>query len=56
MIPFVDLKAQYASIKTEVNAAIQGVLDSLPVHAGQRSREVREGVRRLFAAPSSASA
>ena len=28
MIPFVDLKAQYAGIKTEVNAAIQGVLDS----------------------------
>lgn len=28
MIPFVDLKAQYASIKTELNAAIQGVLDS----------------------------
>ena len=28
MIPFVDLKAQYASIKTEVNAAIQGVLDT----------------------------
>jgi len=28
MIPFVDLKAQYASIKTEVNTAIQGVLDS----------------------------
>ena len=28
MIPFVDLKAQYASIKTEVNAAIQGILDS----------------------------
>ena len=28
MIPFVDLKAQYVSIKTEVNAAIQGVLDS----------------------------
>ena len=28
MIPFVDLKAQYASIKTEINAAIQGVLDS----------------------------
>jgi dTDP-4-amino-4,6-dideoxygalactose transaminase len=28
VIPFVDLKAQYASIKTEVNAAIQGVLDS----------------------------
>jgi dTDP-4-amino-4,6-dideoxygalactose transaminase len=28
VIPFVDLKAQYASIKTEVNAAIQGVLES----------------------------
>ena len=28
MIPFVDLKAQYASIRNEVNAAIQGVLDS----------------------------
>jgi dTDP-4-amino-4,6-dideoxygalactose transaminase len=28
VIPFVDLKAQYASLRTEVNAAIQGVLDS----------------------------
>jgi dTDP-4-amino-4,6-dideoxygalactose transaminase len=28
VIPFVDLKAQYASIKGEVNAAIQGILDS----------------------------
>lgn len=28
MIPFVDLKAQYRSIREEVNAAIQGVLDS----------------------------
>ena len=28
MIPFVDLKAQYQGIKTEVNAAIQGILDS----------------------------
>ena len=28
MIPFVDLKAQYQGIKAEVNAAIQGVLDS----------------------------
>jgi dTDP-4-amino-4,6-dideoxygalactose transaminase len=28
VIPFVDLKAQYVSVKTEVNAAIQGVLDS----------------------------
>ena len=28
MIPFVDLKAQYSSIKGEVDAAIQGVLES----------------------------
>jgi dTDP-4-amino-4,6-dideoxygalactose transaminase len=28
VVPFVDLKAQYASIKDEINAAIQGVLDS----------------------------
>ena len=28
MIPFVDLKTQYAGIKNEVNAAIQGILDS----------------------------
>src|SRR5580698_9119708 len=28
MIPFVDLKAQYATIKDEVALAIQGVLDS----------------------------
>ena len=28
MIPFVDLKAQHASIRTELNAAIQSVLDS----------------------------
>ncbi len=28
MIPFVDLKAQYASIKEDVNAAIQHVLDT----------------------------
>lgn len=28
MIPFVDLKAQYQTIKAEIDAAIQGVLDS----------------------------
>jgi dTDP-4-amino-4,6-dideoxygalactose transaminase len=28
VIPFVDLKSQYASIRNEVNTAIQGVLDS----------------------------
>ena len=49
MIPFVDLKAQYPSIKTEVDAAIHGRPGHLPVHARQRSRGVREGVRRLLA-------
>ena len=28
MIPFVDLKAQYATIKVEIDAAIQRVLES----------------------------
>ncbi|MBW8831852.1 MAG: DegT/DnrJ/EryC1/StrS family aminotransferase [Burkholderiales bacterium] len=28
MIPFIDLKAQYREVKEEVNAAIQGVLDT----------------------------
>ena len=28
MIPFVDLKAQYHSIKPEIDAAIQGILES----------------------------
>lgn len=28
MIPFVDLKAQYTSIREDVNAAIQGILDT----------------------------
>lgn len=37
MIPFVDLKAQYASIKTEVNAAIQGVLDSCQFTLGSEA-------------------
>lgn len=34
MIPFVDLKAQYASIKSEVATAIQGVLDSCQFSLG----------------------
>ncbi len=56
MIPFVDLKAQYRSIKHEVDAAIQGVLDSCAVHARQRSRGVREGVRRVLPGARTASA
>lgn len=34
MIPFVDLKAQYASIKSEVDAAIKGVLESCQFSLG----------------------
>ena len=34
MIPFVDLKAQYASIKNDVNVAIQGVLESCQFSLG----------------------
>ncbi|MFO1128764.1 MAG: DegT/DnrJ/EryC1/StrS family aminotransferase [Rhodospirillales bacterium] len=36
MIPFVDLKAQYASIKDEVNPAIQEVLDTCQFTLGSK--------------------
>ena len=39
MIPFVDLKAQYASVREEVNAAIQGVLDSCQFTLGSEVAE-----------------
>ena len=42
MIPFVDLKAQYASIKDEVNAAIQGVLDSCQFTLGSEVAKFEE--------------
>ena len=42
MIPFVDLKAQYASIKDEVNAAIQGVLDSCQFTLGPEVAKFEE--------------
>ena len=42
MIPFVDLKAQYAGIKTEVNAAIQGVLDSCQFTLGTEVAKFEE--------------
>ena len=51
MIPFVDLKAQYASIKQEVNAAIQGVLDSCQFTLGPEVAKLEEE----FAAYSGAS-
>lgn len=42
MIPFVDLKAQYASIKDEVNAAIQGVLESCQFTLGSEVAKFEE--------------
>ncbi len=42
MVPFVDLKTQYASIKDEVNAAIQGVLDSCQFTLGSEVAKFEE--------------
>jgi len=42
VIPFVDLKAQYASIKTEVNAAIQGILDTCQFTLGSEVAKFEE--------------
>ena len=48
MIPFLDLKAQYASIKDEIDAAVLGVLASRAVRARRRGCGVRARVRRLL--------
>jgi dTDP-4-amino-4,6-dideoxygalactose transaminase len=42
VIPFVDLKAQYQSIKSEVDAAIQGVLDSCQFTLGSEVAKFEE--------------
>ena len=42
MIPFVDLKTQYLSIKDEVNAAIQGVLESCQFTLGSEVAKFEE--------------
>jgi dTDP-4-amino-4,6-dideoxygalactose transaminase len=42
VIPFVDLKAQYASIKPEVDAAIQGVLESCQFTLGAEVAKFEE--------------
>jgi dTDP-4-amino-4,6-dideoxygalactose transaminase len=42
VIPFIDLKAQYASIKDEVDAAIQGVLNSCQFTLGDEVRAFEE--------------
>lgn len=41
-IPFVDLKAQYQSIKTEVNEAIQRVLDNTAFILGKEVKDFEE--------------
>jgi dTDP-4-amino-4,6-dideoxygalactose transaminase len=42
MIPFVDLKAQYAGIKDEVNVAIQGILESCQFTLGSEAAAFEE--------------
>jgi dTDP-4-amino-4,6-dideoxygalactose transaminase len=42
VIPFVDLKSQYLSIKDEVNAAIQGVLESCQFTLGSEVAKFEE--------------
>jgi dTDP-4-amino-4,6-dideoxygalactose transaminase len=42
MIPFVDLKAQYQSIKTEIDEAIQRVLDSTAFVLGKEVKDFEE--------------
>src|SRR6187399_320085 len=42
VVPFVDLKAQYVSIKGEVNAAIQGILDSCQFTLGSEVAKFEE--------------
>jgi hypothetical protein len=46
MIPFVDLKAQYFSIKDEINSAISNVLESSQFVLGkERSRPLRKSLQ-----------
>ncbi len=54
-IPFLDLKAQYNSIKPEIDAAIQQSSRHHAVRARRRGRRVRARLRRLLAAPSTPS-
>jgi dTDP-4-amino-4,6-dideoxygalactose transaminase len=42
LIPFVDLKGQYATIKDEINVAIQGVLDSCQFTLGNEVASFEE--------------
>lgn len=46
-VPFVDLKAQYLTIKTEVNAAIQNVLDNTAFVLGDAVKNFEEDFARF---------
>jgi dTDP-4-amino-4,6-dideoxygalactose transaminase len=43
-VPLVDLKAQYATIKDEVNKAIQDVLESQVFILGAKVKELEEKI------------
>jgi dTDP-4-amino-4,6-dideoxygalactose transaminase len=45
-IPFVDLKAQYASIKSEIDDAVHGVISSTQFIGGQRLQEFESAFAR----------
>jgi dTDP-4-amino-4,6-dideoxygalactose transaminase len=49
-VPFVDLKIQYQSIKPEIDAAIQDVLDNAAFIMGPKVRAFEEGFARMHAA------
>ena len=49
-VPFVDLKIQYQSIKPEIDAAIQDILDNAAFIMGPKVKEFEEGFARLHAA------
>ena len=51
MIPFVDLKAQYTSIKSEVDAAIAGVLESCQFTLGPEVARLEEEFAAYCQAP-----
>ena len=55
-IPLVDLKAQYAAIKDEIDGAIAAVIAKTAFIGGPFAKQVRGGVRRLLSGPSTASA
>ena len=47
-VPFLDLKAQYLSIRDEIQDAIQQVLDSTAFAGGPFVASVRKGFRRFL--------